>query len=131
MTDENKAFLLRVADALESGAYKQGTGWLFHKRRGTHCCLGVACDIDPDIAWGGLDLQAGWIAEGLQRDAQWPPGRADGRWGLTPHEIWMLGSANDAGATFPEIAQAIREHVLGEEPLDYWYYSDERAWVDE
>lgn len=31
--------------ALRSGKYKQGTAVLHNVTRGTHCCLGVACDL--------------------------------------------------------------------------------------
>jgi len=35
--------------ALRSGEYTQGQRWL--KRGGRYCCLGVLCDIMPEIGW--------------------------------------------------------------------------------
>jgi hypothetical protein len=40
----NIEFLREWADALESGKYKQGTGYL-RDIEDQYCCLGVACDL--------------------------------------------------------------------------------------
>lgn len=38
--------------ALRSGTYKQGRGRL-RNANGEYCCLGVLCEISPDVTWNG------------------------------------------------------------------------------
>ena len=93
-TDQHRADLLRWAEALESGEYKQTNRQL--KCSGdsgpTYCCLGVAAEIgiakarDDTIVYGFC--------------------------GLSAEDIGTLAEANDAQhMTFPEIAAAIRHYV--------------------
>jgi hypothetical protein len=42
-------------DALESGKYTQGNGFL--NKDGTHCCLGVLCDIIDNTRWIPKNLE--------------------------------------------------------------------------
>lgn len=41
----NKANILRWVEALESGEYQQGVGYLHDHQDNLFCCLGVACDL--------------------------------------------------------------------------------------
>lgn len=68
-----------VADALESGDYEQGKGWL--ERDGKLCCLGVACRIFQEKE-GGLNIgpEGGeWVDPGWPDvDPAWPDGEHHG-----------------------------------------------------
>lgn len=115
------------ADALESGKYKQATGYLCEVERGKKpgfCCLGVAYDISED---------AHWILEGEYWEGQstWRYGVPDQRFekdderaamntmnlpewvsddvNLTDFVKSQLADANDSGATFKQLARMIRE----------------------
>lgn len=56
--DQNLA--LKWADALESGEYEQGIGKLRHvdleTNKVSYCCIGVLCEIHPDIASVGEEI---------------------------------------------------------------------------
>jgi hypothetical protein len=40
-----KELAMRWVEALKSGHYKQGRGWLHDRGNNTWCCLGVLCDV--------------------------------------------------------------------------------------
>lgn len=46
----NQKIAERWADALRSGQYEQGSGYL-HKVDGSYCCLGVLCELYGDPGW--------------------------------------------------------------------------------
>lgn len=95
--------------ALRSGKYEQTKGHL-HTPEG-FCCLGVACDISPDLG--------GWAREG---DADYYPYEIAGVSEFLPDEAVelyrlstedgavgaeSLATLNDRGYTFAEIADVI------------------------
>jgi hypothetical protein len=57
-------------DALESGNYEQGKGEL--KAPSGFCCLGVACEIDPDVKYSNSDLD--YAFNGYSADTELPYG---------------------------------------------------------
>ncbi len=132
-----------VADALESGKYEQGKGWL--ERDGKLCCLGVACRIFQEKE-GGLLIQpdGGWVDpdhDGATRHGavafngqsshlpyevrDWLGFRlATGEWDLDnpinihhddddQHLVTALTTANDDGMPFKEIADFFRDPPQG------------------
>lgn len=107
---------------LESGKHNQGQGYLHRIDRTGHemkCCLGVLCGIAVEAGVipapsarsenGGLVYQYGEMANGgvlPQEVKDWAGITWDnGTYG----EDATLSAKNDRGATFPEIAQIIRE----------------------
>lgn len=102
--------------ALRSGTYKQGTKKL-RSAADRYCCLGVLCELlTPDTATLTPD---GWQYDGeicfLTKKVARIAGlyRADGyiRPGVPLlHVKESLAEANDAGATFAEIADYIEQH---------------------
>ena len=102
--------------ALRSGEYKQGSGGLRNKNDG-FCCLGVLCDIHPDVSWSEPnDYEArravykdgddhhGYLPEKFAKEVGLRPGR--GR----SFEL-DVAQKNDAGVPFTEIADWIEEHL--------------------
>jgi len=41
----NKENIKKWIDALRSGDYMQGSGWLHNVKENEYCCLGVACEL--------------------------------------------------------------------------------------
>jgi hypothetical protein len=106
--------------ALESGEYAQARGLLGNREIG-FCCLGLLCDVaGADYCDGngypehefakkaGLITRAG-SGRGVIRIER-----------LTGKEFESLAHANDAGATFAEIAAAIRAN-----PENFFLPADE------
>lgn len=114
VTSEQRAELLRWAEALESGKYKQTDGMLRNENTGAFCCLGVyadACGAEwkvlgmssrstPFVGGARVDkeseehLKASWLKEKTGVKDQRP-----------------LSEANDGGRTFPEIAVMLRRYA--------------------
>jgi hypothetical protein len=109
----NKENVRKWVEALRSGKYKQTQGRLYLD--GAHCCLGVVCEL------AGLSLSPrGFYGDPF--DGSWltlPSKAAD--WLGVDFENPKIGANyasawNDAyGKTFPEIADLIEKHWLGEE----------------
>lgn len=111
--------------ALRSGQYEQGDGWLHYEADGVHkfCCLGVLCELaveegvippgDPNAGqpknsvgnyiWDYDDGNDCYLPPGV---AAWADidntGRIDG---------YDLADMNDGGSTFTEIADVIEAHA--------------------
>lgn len=108
--------------ALRSGDYLQAKGKL--KNLDSYCCLGLACELSGTGEWV---KDAGGLREGyrvldnrtgtpLYFDKLWPAEVArqlgvSNSLDLPHYESAMLTSMNDAGVTFPQIADLIE-----------WYY---------
>lgn len=107
------------ADALESGKYKQGRHRL-KSSENTFCCLGVLCDLFKEQVNSQWDLVGDpkFINTATaERTTSFLPVTIMGLTGISSvnGKIGGLGSKtlaqmNDAGATFSEIAQTIREN---------------------
>lgn len=130
MTDQKGVIppnALKWIEALESGEYKQGTGWL--RRGNTYCCLGVACDIS------GLN---GWVSDNSEgaehfryggNETSLPP-RVERHFSLRGAHGDPLGPKgpslttlnDDHCATFAEIAALLRAN-----PADYFVQPGEGA----
>jgi hypothetical protein len=107
----------RWIEALEGDRYRQGEQYL-HPTPETFCCLGVLCDLidpaawDDDGRWHGEHAVLPGIAHrrvGLNENGGRPDGSA---WDLPVHEHDenALAPANDAGASFGQIAAALRDY---------------------
>jgi hypothetical protein len=97
----------RWVEALRSGKYEQGGGYLH--RDGRFCCLGVACDIFKDEA--NVRVRGKLVVTYNSKQGILPAQMAkflgidsDGRYGEGCHS---LADDNDDGETFPEIADTI------------------------
>lgn len=93
--------------ALRSGEFKQIRDRLRNARNG-RCCLGVLCDIRPDVKWHqGGDASV----DGDDRNDTMLPfglGQAVGiKWDIEN----MLTSMNDEGKSFDEIADWIEANL--------------------
>lgn len=87
-------------DALRSGKYKQGAGYL-RTPGDTFCCLGVLADVIDPEGWSGIELSV-W------RDSACflPPS--------DPLELRVqdkLTKMNDSGKSFEDIATYIEENL--------------------
>lgn len=110
----NDALKSRWLEALRSGDYEQGTGYLNKKVDGDHhfCCLGVLCDLVEPEAWVESDLEdimshRNGVWYGLP-DALFTKAR-----GLTDSEVSYLAALNDNEWTFAEIADEIEAGFPG------------------
>lgn len=106
-------------EALLSGKYNQGQGNLRLRDSGEDkfCCLGVFCDIVEPEGWGeGLQYDdiGGTVIYHTRRHC-YPDRQFDGKYGLDDHTVADTARMNDAGKSFVEIAEWIRENVSEEE----------------
>lgn len=106
--------------ALRSGEYKQGNGYLHYGD--TYCCLGVACDLAvKDGVEMDVDADDDEGAVAYDGAAVIPPSKAQSWLGLSdPYGRYMrddkihyLTSLNDAGTPFAEIADLIESNPEG------------------
>lgn len=107
---------LRWIAALRSGRYEQGKEWL-RTVDNRHCCLGVACRV---LKEPGQISKTGklWEYDGCNASAPTEVksmlslnsalGRITGGFSIAGKDC--LAFANDAGATFAEIADFIEAH---------------------
>ena len=61
----NKDNILRWVEALESGEYQQGFGYLHNRDSNLFCCLGVACDLaykDGAVTKHEVDEDDSWTS---------------------------------------------------------------------
>lgn len=108
-TEEQKANLRKLVEALRSGQYKQGAGRL-HPTDDTYCCLGVMCDISGVEAWV-KNTTFGWCFSGAH--TAYPPKSVSSLFGLSTFQMDALVQRNDTGKTFEEIARYIEEELIG------------------
>lgn len=112
MANTQKERVIKLIDALRSGKYKQGTG-LLRPTCGTHCCLGVACDLSGCDQWNKLDEE--FIYD--DSSSLLPSSVMDFYGFRTKDGTHFLNGPdtlvemNDAYVPFPEIADRI-EHCL-------------------
>ena len=120
---EQKAHRTSLAEALRSGRFEQGVGWLRAKDR--FCCLGVACELsglgewlkdeDGNYAFGdGQGRNSGDVLPDFVREYY---GLADERgayWGTTLLSGGgSLLNMNDTGKSFVQIADIIEQEPPG------------------
>lgn len=118
----NKEIKARWINALLSGEYEQGKGFL-RSPEGEYCCLGVLCDLyskDTGIEWGkgrsgantmhGLDGMTSnevdrWA--GFVESTQYTPELSVETYDI----LSTLADMNDEGATFKQIVDVIEEKL--------------------
>lgn len=115
--------------ALRSGQYRRASGMLYDPDVDGYCCLGVLCEIHPDVA--RTDDNAYEYREdsnytilpadlalhfGIHQAGDLRPITAEGRHilGITISHTNCLASLNDSGKTFDEIADIIELALEGE-----------------
>lgn len=114
----------RWIEALESGEYQQGQGYL--RSNDGFCCLGVVCDLVDPKRWtddGHKDADLEGIQNWEGEDQILPTdvaakvglsqygGIGDGsNWGYDELARENLTDLNDDGASFTDIAGLLREH---------------------
>lgn len=115
------------ADALESGDYKQGTGYLTRLEtpdgKPRHCCLGVLCElaVKADVIPEGFESFLGTsLSYGATKETALLPPEVMEWAGLKGGNVQFkyAGGFEDAdhlndsiGLTFPEIAKLVREQL--------------------
>lgn len=110
----------RWVEALRSGKYSQTREQLrCDEPHGSlpagFCCLGVLCDLHDPNLWEG---ESYWFANGMRENGTLPPTvkewagmqSADGRIGPWGKALGNLAAMNDAGSTFPQLADLIEQH---------------------
>ena len=132
LTAEQRERVSKLADALESGEYERGKGFLCRiteDGRRQWCCLGVACDVARK---NGLDLSEQNLGNYLSFDGKSAclPSSVMQWYGFdTSNPSVQLASyvsvpslagyieaadANDNGATFAELAQGFRDMYVND-----------------
>lgn len=106
----------RWVDALRSGNYAQGTGFLRQEGDGLPvdkwCCLGVLCDLGAQDGYGHWQDTGivGTYVDGLEHKAETMPTALILEWAdLSQKSADGLANLNDCGETFASIA----EHIEG------------------
>ncbi len=98
-------------DALRSGEYDQARQKLRVKkeigRKFGYCCLGVLCDIHPEIRWDG----DGWAEYKEVSEVSILPTNFLEDIGLEWKEMTDLTHMNDNGYSFDKIADYIEENL--------------------
>jgi len=107
----NKANVLKVCDALESGKYEQGTHALCAD--GEYCCLGVACDVSGLGDWSDDDTYLEYRINLPPVVMEWLG--FDDNCGPAVCGCPSSASANDKGELFPAIAAGWRKLVAKEQ----------------
>jgi len=93
--------------ALRSGDYKQGGGNF--KKENLYCCLGVLCEVHPELTLEPKESGAGWETKLGSKGYFRKPELIALR--LSDTHQNLLVSMNDARDPFFEIADWIDEHV--------------------
>jgi hypothetical protein len=88
-------------EALRSGKYKQGNGWL--EKDNHYCCLGVLCAIQNSDWKNSFDDNESLYTERLPNSLNA---------GLATEDRRDLAAKNDSGETFIEIADYIEKHLV-------------------
>jgi len=104
LTNAQKLWL----EALESGEYKQTTGWLY--RKGSYCCLGVACKLYNEENNKKVRYRKHAHLESLPMVKKWLGLNSDeGTLGDIPKvQAESLATLNDHGSSFKDIAKIVR-----------------------
>ena len=110
-TKEQKARLIKWAEALESGKYKQGRGAL--KDKDQFCCLGVSCDVYRKQGQPGRWGRISGTVEVFRCGDEWQvgvlPSKVAAYFGLSSTVQSTLIERNDGHQWgFPAIARHIR-----------------------
>lgn len=108
----------RWVDALRSGNYAQGTGFLRQNGDGLPvdkwCCLGVLCDLaaqDGYGHWEGDSIVSVYV-DGLEHKVETMPTDLVLEWaGVEQTMADALANMNDNGDSFDTIAEHIAEHI--------------------
>lgn len=105
----NQEIKKKWLEALRSGKYKQGAGYL-RRRDESYCCLGVLCDIVEPENWEENHLMndTAWFHAG-QTEQMNPAVRRECE--ITFNQAWTLMSMNDRGNTFNNIANWIETNL--------------------
>jgi hypothetical protein len=97
-------------EALRSGNYKQSR--LILRGRDGYCCLGVLCDLHPDVDWirntSGCAFYPFGVDEGY---LGYLPDKASSWSGLTDEQQNILMIMNDDSKSFEEIADYIEKNL--------------------
>ena len=97
--------------ALRSGKYAQVQGQLRQKPVG-FCCLGVLCDISPEIEWDG---EMAFFEKESGPDVEWDdsmlPAGFRRHVGISDEAQKILAEMNDGGSSFDEIADCIEVYL--------------------
>lgn len=97
-------------EALRSGNYEQ-TRFLLRDKRG-YCCLGVLCDLHPDVDWIISTPGIAFYPFGVEeRDLGNLPDKASLWSGLTNEQKNILMDMNDNGNSFEEIADYVENNI--------------------
>lgn len=109
--------------ALRSGEYKQAAESL--RVDDSYCCLGVACDLFKDETDGRWNDDGRFIFSNKQGQEDWisdqMPDCVSGLLGMSPEGLLvakvkscetLIGLNDDAGMSFPEIAQVIEDQFI-------------------
>lgn len=109
----NKEIKKMWVDALRSGKYKQGQGWL-RTANNKYCCLGVLCDLAVNEERVRRDLVKDVYAYGKQDRMSVLPSEVIDWAELDQHGTYgenrCLVYDNDGGKSFAEIADIIEEN---------------------
>ena len=92
-------------EALRSGRYKQGKGYL-RTEKDEFCCLGVLCDLGVKKAWDSLTAPGYRSYNG---EGKMPPANVLQAAGLDRNAAGELAEMNDNGCSFEAIAKHIEE----------------------
>ena len=116
----NRENIRKWVEALRSGEYQQGTGYL--QRDGQFCCLGVACELAGEskvqrLEAGTVDKVIYYGESGGEVSARLLPPATRLWLGLTDRDVRLsnnpgAATLNDSGHTFAEIADAIEKEYL-------------------
>jgi hypothetical protein len=97
-------------EALRSGNYEQ-TRFFLRDKRG-YCCLGVLCDLHPDVDWSrSTPGVAFYPFDEDEMDLGILPDKASSWSGLTDEQRNILMNMNDDGKSFEEIADYIENNI--------------------
>lgn len=109
-------------DALRSGEYQQGTGYLkvIHENGDIkHCCLGVLCElaIKDNLDLSTTETERVWesdliTATSFNGEEEYPPEEMDD-WAELPDflVLELLSEKNDKGQSFDQIADYIEAEL--------------------
>lgn len=93
-------------EALRSGRYEQGQGYLKNKKN-KFCCLGVLCDLVDPTKWAYT-----YSAMSYEESRTWLPYSIKDMTRLVQMLVEdQLASMNDQGISFKEIANYIEENL--------------------
>lgn len=95
----NAQLKAKWVEALRSGKFKQGSGWL--ERNEAYCCLGVLCAIQDD------EWKLHWTNDSMYTESL--PDYLNA--GLAETDRHELAGMNDGGKPFSEIADFIEKNL--------------------